>query len=113
MAVLTLSLFVVPGQVDESRTLQWFSDEANAVPAIARHHLNDRRQGSVRNRYKKGILQHGIMNGCRGECWVTEHLECTMHTFTQSVLAFEASESRGPIFGNYLWHAVRGSFHLF
>lgn len=39
---------------------------------IVRHSLNQRKQLSVRASYKRSILAYGILEGCRGECWVIE-----------------------------------------
>ncbi len=43
-------------------------------PNITRHPINDRKHDSIRAQYKQGILEHGIMTGCRGEPWLLQSL---------------------------------------
>ena len=53
-------------------SVPWFMKDGSRN--VVRHSLNNRKQGSVRDRYCKGILQYGIMTGCRGEAWLVASL---------------------------------------
>ena len=57
-------------QVDQNATttVPWFLPDGNK--GIIRHPLNARKQLSIRLRYTRGVLQHGILEGCRGEPWL-------------------------------------------
>ena len=49
-------------------TVPWFLEDGSR--AIVRHPANKRSQKSVKEKYKRGILTHGILEGCRGEAWL-------------------------------------------
>ncbi|CAE7035549.1 unnamed protein product [Symbiodinium sp. CCMP2592] len=39
---------------------------------IVRHACNQRKQQSIRRSYVRAILEYGVAEGCRGECWLVE-----------------------------------------
>ena len=62
----------VPECARSLATVPWY--QSDGTRNIVRHPLNDRKQLSIKLRYKHGILQHGIMHGCRGDPWLLQFL---------------------------------------
>eukprot|EP00435_Cladocopium_sp_Y103_P054956 s278_g18.t1 len=65
-----LALLYAATQVPECQNgqllhVKWFNDQG--IANIQRHPINDRKQNSIRQKYARGILRHGILEGCRGE----------------------------------------------
>ena len=65
--------FTFDAQVPECQNgqlipVQWFNYRNGHN--IQRHDINDRKQMSIRRKYARGILRHGILEGCRGEPWL-------------------------------------------
>lgn len=50
--------------------MEWFLPDGSRN--VVRHAVNNRTQTAVRNKYARGILKHGILEGCRGEAWLVE-----------------------------------------
>lgn len=67
---MVLTITKVPDVKAPLVTVPWFLKDGGK--AIVRHPLNDRKQLSVRTKYMRLILSHGIMEGCRGEAWLVE-----------------------------------------
>lgn len=65
-----LRIAQVPDAQAALQTVPWFLEDGSR--GIVRHPLNTRKQASVRMRYKRGILVHGIMEECRGEAWLLQ-----------------------------------------
>ena len=59
-------------------TVDWFMPDGT-TRNVVRHPINDRKQVSLKQRYKKGILTHGILEGCRGEAWLVQLPGCILH----------------------------------
>ena len=71
--------------------VDWFQKDGSRN--IVRHHLNNRKQTSIKLRYKErsyrsmtvvsakeSIMKYGIMMGCRSEAWLVQHLGCAVRT---------------------------------
>ncbi|CAJ1462289.1 unnamed protein product, partial [Effrenium voratum] len=56
--------------VASGRTVPWYTE--TGAENVVRHPKNQRRQVVVRDRYKRSICHHGILEGCRGEPWLVE-----------------------------------------
>eukprot|EP00438_Fugacium_kawagutii_P020454 Skav206759 [mRNA] locus=scaffold167:274561:284256:- [translate_table: standard] len=54
-------------KVKEGASVDWFNSAGKRN--IVRHPLNERKQRSVELQYKRSILVHGVMDGCRSQPW--------------------------------------------
>ena len=54
-------------------TVDWYQP-GGIERNILRHPLNCRKQTSVKKAYAKCILKHGVVEGCRSQAWLVEHL---------------------------------------
>ena len=52
--------------------IDWY--QADKSRNIVRHACNQRKQQSIRRSYVRAILEYGVAEGCRGECWLVERL---------------------------------------
>lgn len=59
-------------EVKDAATVSWFNDSGDKM--VIRHPLNQRKQTSVRKAYVRKITAHGIMDGCRSQPWLVQHL---------------------------------------
>jgi hypothetical protein len=57
-------------QVKDGVTVPWLNEAGEKM--VIRHHLNLRKQTSVKKAYIRKILAHGIMDGCRSQPWLVQ-----------------------------------------
>lgn len=78
-------------QIRDNVTLHFF--DGHGQPLLRRHHENGRAQASVVDKYTANVLEHGLVQGVRGNAWGVENDDGTIALITYGTLASAVYEA--------------------